>query len=195
MMFLGPYEEGGDFRDESIAGIRRFLDGVWRAVREAQADPGAAEPLARAMHRAIKKVTEDMEALRYNTAISALMTLLNEIKRHGGADRCVAETIVILLAPFAPHVAEELWESLGHETSVFSAHWPAFDAARTVEETVELAVQVNGKVRGRVVVPQSATEEEIVAAALRDSGVRAHIAGKNLRKRVVVPGKLVSLVV
>ncbi len=195
MMFLGPYEEGGDFRDEGIAGVRRFLEGVWRIVRDAALEGSAAEALRRATHRGIKKVTEDTEALRYNTAIAALMTLTNEIRRHGPADRWAAETLVVLLAPFAPHVCEELWEGLGHARSVFEARWPEYDPAALLEDTVEIAVQVNGKVRGRVVVARSASEEEVLSAALGESGVQSHIAGKPLRRKVVVPGKLVSLVV
>jgi leucyl-tRNA synthetase len=195
MMFLGPYEEGGDFRDEGIAGVRRFLEAVWRLVREH--DPAARAPavLLRATHRAIKKVGEDTEALRYNTAIAALMTLLNDIRRDGPADRWVLETLLILLAPFAPHIAEELWEALGHPTSVCAAHWPTYDAALTVEETVVLAVQVNGKVRGRIEVPHGTPEADVLAAALADPAVQAHLEGKPIRRQVVVPGRLVNFVV
>ncbi|GIW41230.1 MAG: leucine--tRNA ligase [Candidatus Binatia bacterium] len=195
MMFLGPYEEGGDFRDEGIAGVRRFVESVWRIVTGLDPEARASAELRRATHRAIQKVTEDTEALRYNTAIAAMMTLVNEIRRHGPADRWVAETLVLLLAPYAPHVAEELWERLGHTESVFDARWPEYDPRELVEETVEIAVQVNGKVRGRVQVRAEATEEEILAAALGQPSVQAHIAGKPLRRKVVVPGKLVNLVV
>jgi len=195
MMFLGPYEEGGDFRDEGIAGIRRFLDAVWRIVRDADLDREISIELRRATHRAIHKVTKDLEELRYNTAIAALMTLTNEIRKHGPANRWVAETLVVLLAPLAPHIAEELWEALGHSTSVFDARWPVHDPAMLAEDTVEIAVQVNGKVRGRVVVPRTAAADEILAAALREPAVQAHVAGKELRRKIVVPGKLVSLVV
>jgi len=193
MMFLGPYEEGGDFRDESIAGTKRFLEGVWRLVREAELDGTASEELKRCVHRAIKKVTEDLEALHYNTAIAALMTLTNEIRKHGPADRWVAETLVILVAPFAPHAAEELWEGLGHGTSVADARWPAYDEAMITVDSVEMAVQVNGKVRGRITVARDAEESTVLALA--DQAVRVHLDGKEIRKRVVVPGKLVSFVV
>jgi leucyl-tRNA synthetase len=195
MMFLGPYEEGGDFRDEGISGVRRFLEGVWRIVQDTKTGHTASEALQRATHRAIKKVTEDVEALHYNTAIAALMTLTNDIRKHGPADNGVAESLVVMLAPFAPHIAEELWEGLGHEATVFAARWPDYDPAMTVEETVELAVQVNGKVRGRVVVPRTASNDEVLAAAMREGSVQTHIAGKELRRKVVVPGRLVSFVV
>jgi leucyl-tRNA synthetase len=195
MMFLGPYEEGGDFRDEGIAGVRRFLDGVWRLVRERDDAARAADGLTRATHRAIKKVGEDIEQLQYNTAIAALMTLLNDIRRLGPADRWVIETVLIMLAPFAPHIGEELWEALGHPTSIFAARWPAYEEGLTLEETVEIAVQVNGKVRGRIAVARDAAENDIIAAALADATVRQHLDGQNIRRRIVVPGRLVNFVV
>ena len=195
MMFLGPYEEGGDFRDEGIAGVRRFLDGVWRLVREHDAGTRASETLVRATHRAIKKVQEDIEHLRYNTAIAALMTLLNDIKRDGPPDRWVLESLLVMLAPFAPHVTEELWEAFGHAATIFDARWPQFDPALTLEDMAVIVVQVNGKVRGRIEVPRDASEESIISAALADAAVKAHIDGKQIRRRVVVPGRLVNLVV
>jgi leucyl-tRNA synthetase len=195
MMFLGPYEEGGDFRDEGIAGIRRFLDGVWRVVREF--DPGAAaDPsLRRATHRTIKKVQDDLEGLRYNTAIAALMTLLNDIRRLGPPDRHTVEALLTLVAPLAPHIAEELWEALGHGTSIFDHRWPTFDPALTLEETVIMAVQVNGKLRGRIEVPRDAPDAAVLEAAAADDGVRPYLAGRTVRRRVVVPGRLVNFVV
>jgi leucyl-tRNA synthetase len=195
MMFLGPYQDGGDFRDEGISGVRRFLEGVWRATRELQPDRAVPAELLRAMHKTVRKVGEDIEALRYNTAIAALMALLNEIRRHGPVNRWAAETVILLLAPFAPHIAEELWQAIGHETSVFDASWPAYDEQWTRDETLELAVQVNGKVRGRVEVPADAPEEVVLAAALSAASVKASIAGRPIKRHVIVAGRLVSLVV
>ncbi len=195
MMFLGPYQEGGDFRDEGIAGARRFLDGVWRLVREHEPRRQVPEPLLRATHKTIRKAGEDIENLRYNTAIAALMSLLNEVRSHGPADRWVSEAMVVMVAPFAPHVAEELWQAMGHSQSVFQARWPSFDPALTRDEMLELAVQVNGKVRGRIQVPADAGEEAVLAAALADAGVQASLAGKAPKRKVIVPGRLVSLVV
>ena len=195
MMFLGPYEEGGDFRDEGITGISRFLDGVWRMVRELDPAAQAPDALRRATHRAIKKVQEDLEGLRYNTAIAALMTLSNDIRRLGPPDRWTIESLLLMVAPLAPHIAEELWEALGHTTGIFAARWPRFDPALTVEETIVVPVQVNGKVRGRIEVPRNASEDDLLAAALADQTVQAHLDGKAIRRRVVVPGRLVNLVV
>lgn len=195
MMFLGPYTEGGDFRDEGIAGVQRFLDGVWRLVRQFDPDAQASDELRKCVHRTVAKVQEDLEELRYNTAIAALMSLVNDIRRHGPADRWVLESLLIMVAPFAPHLAEELWEALGHASSIFDARWPTYDPAALVEEMVELAVQVNGKVRGRVRVPRAASDEEIVRCARDLPSVRGYLEGKTLRKQVVVPGRLVNFVV
>jgi len=195
MMFLGPYEEGGDFRDDGVAGVRRFLDGVWRLVHERDDAARAADALLRATHRAIKKVGEDTEHLQYNTAIAALMTLLNDIRRLGPADRWVIETLLIMLAPFAPHFSEELWQALGHPSGVFAARWPSFEERLMVDDTVVIAVQVNGKVRGRIAVPRDATDADVIAAALAEATVQTHLDGKDIRRRVVVPGRLVNLVV
>jgi len=195
MMFLGPYTEGGDFRDEGIAGVQRFLEGVWRLVRQFDPQAEASPLLRRSVHRTIAKVQEDLEELRYNTAIAALMSLVNDIRRHGPADRWVLECLLLMVAPFAPHLAEELWEALGHRTSIFDARWPEYDPQALVEESVEIAVQVNGKVRGRITVARTASEEEIVRAAQSLPSVQSHLAGKTVRKCVVVPGRLVSFVV
>jgi RNA polymerase sigma factor (sigma-70 family) len=135
LMFLGPYQEGGDFRDEGIAGIRRFLDKVWTAVSAA---PANAAPLAptvqRKLHQTVGKVTDDTEGLRYNTAISALMEYLNTLRSEGGASAEALNPLLIMLAPFAPHMAEECWERLGHGESIFDATWPAYDRARGAGE-------------------------------------------------------------
>ncbi len=195
MMFLGPYTEGGDFRDEGIAGVQRFLEAVWRLVRQFDPQAQASPVLRRSVHRTIAKVQEDLEELRYNTAIAALMSLANDIRRYGPPDRWVLECLLIMIAPFAPHLAEELWEALGHQTSIFDARWPQYDPQALLEEQVELAVQVNGKVRGRITVARTASDEEIVRAAQEIPSVRAHLQGKTIRKQVVVPGRLVSFVV
>jgi leucyl-tRNA synthetase len=208
MMFLGPYEDGGDFRDEGIAGVQRFLETVWRLVREHDPSAVASEALLRATHRTIKKVQEDIEALRYNTAIAALMTLLNVVRREGTPSRWVLDSLLIMLAPFAPHIAEELWEVLSDDArsrsifdndapsrSIFDAEWPPYDPRMTIDEVVELVVQVNGKVRGRIALPREADDAAIIAAALAEPGVRAHLDGRTIRKQVVVPGRLVSFVV
>jgi leucyl-tRNA synthetase len=198
LMFLGPLQEGGDFRDEGISGPRRFLDKVWAMVADAAGsepeDEIRREVLTR-WHQSIKRVTEGVDTLRYNTAIAALMELVNTLREQNCCDRRPVEDLVVMLAPFAPHFAEECWERLGHETSVFEASWPAYDAALTMEDRVEIAVQVNGRTRSRVTVDRGAEQAAVLAAAQADETTRRFTAGKELRKVIYVPNRLLNLVV
>jgi len=203
LMFLGPYQEGGDFRDEGISGIRRFLDKVWSLVQAAGAAGGEmSAPAQRKLHQTIRGVAEDLEELRYNTAIAKLMEYVNVLRGKGSDDIAspvvgpeLLEPLVLMLAPLAPHFAEECWEALGHDRTVFAARWPAFDPALAQEEEIELVVQVNGKVRGRIFVPAGLTEADAVERALAVEGVRKFVEEKPLRKTVYVENRLVNLVV
>ena len=196
LMFLGPYQEGGDFRDAGISGPYNFLTRLWDAVLSSQEraiDPEVEQKL----HATIKKVTEDLEALSYNTAVAAMMEYLN-VARAGGRtpERAAVEPLVPLVAPFAPHVAEELWERLGNSGSVFDGgRWPSYDPAKTVADTVEFVVQVNGKLRARMPMRRGITEADAREAALADENVQKFIDGKEVRKMVFVPDRLVNLVV
>jgi len=195
LMFLGPYQEGGDFRDAGISGIRRFLDKVWGLVADtASAQAAPAPDLERLLHRTIRKVGDDTAALGYNTAIAAMMEYVNAL-REGAPVRALVEPLVVLLAPYAPHFAEECWERLGHATSVMDAVWPASDAAKAAAGDVEVVVQVNGKVRARLQFPRGTGEGEAVEAAKADPAVQRFIEGKEIRKVIFVPDRLVSLVV
>jgi leucyl-tRNA synthetase len=198
LMFLGPYQEGGDFRDAGISGIRRFLDKVWslvEGVRDEAEPTGPDEAgLVRLMHRTVQKVTHDTAGLCYNTAIAAMMEYVNAL-RAGRASRALVEPLVVLLAPFAPHLAEELWERLGHSESVMDASWPSFDSKLALADEVELVVQVNGKVRARLKLPRGTAEEEAVEAAKADPAVRKLLDGNVLKKVIFVKDRLVNLVV
>jgi len=203
LMFLGPYQEGGDFRDEGISGIRRFLDKMWGLVNAATFEGGEiAAPTMRKLHQTISGVADDLEELRYNTAIAKLMEYVNVLRGRGTDDAAVPdlctellEPLVVMLAPLAPHFAEECWERLGHDTSVFEASWPAFDPTLAAEEEIELVVQVNGRVRGRVSVPVGIEQADAVARALEVEAVRKFVEGKPLRKTIYVENRLVNLVV
>jgi leucyl-tRNA synthetase len=194
LMFLGDYQQGGDFRDASISGVNRYLNRLWSSVADHSIE-GAPDPtVMSALQRTIKKVGEDIPKLSYNTAIAALMEYMNTLRegeRH--PHRAEVEPLVQLTAAFAPHLGEELWQRLGHTESVFDAGWPRFDAALIVEETVTYAVQVNGKLRGTIDLAPDISQDAAVAAALADPGVRRHIAAEP--KRVIfVPKKLLNFV-
>jgi leucyl-tRNA synthetase len=149
----------------------------------------------RKLHQTIRKVSEDIPQLSYNTAIAAMMAYMNVLRAgERRAHRAEVEPLVQLVAPFAPHIAEELWERLGHDRGVFESGWPAYDAALAAEETIELVVQVNGKVRGRLHVPPDITKEDALAAALADDAIRKFVPGEP-KKVVFVPGRLLNIVV
>ena len=195
LMFLGPFQEGGDFRDSGIVGQRRFLEKVWGLVHDAAAANNDSLPaeLERKLHRTIRKVTEDTEALHYNTAISAMMEFVNDLK--GAGSRSLTEPLVIMLAPYAPHIAEELWERLGHSDSVFQARWPAYDERLASAGDVEIAIQVNGKLRSRLTVPRGMAEKDVLARVLADEAVKKFVDGQKVKKVIYVQDRLVNLVV
>ena len=198
LMFLGPFQEGGDFRDEGIVGIRRFLDRVWTLVHETAANGGEeAAPAAveQKLHRTIRKVTSDTEALQYNTAIAAMMEYVNEIREQGAGSRELFTPLIIMLAPYAPHIAEELWEVLRGKGTVFEQHWPAYDARLASAGDVEIAVQVNGKLRSRLTVPRGMAEKDVIARVLADEAIKKFVDGSPLKKVIFVQDRLVNLVV
>jgi len=198
LMFLGPFQAGGDFRDSGISGPRRFLDKVWELVGQSIREDACGEiqkaGLAR-WHRTVKKVTDDYETLDYNTAIAAMMEMLNVLREANCCERRLVEDLVVMLAPLAPHFAEECWERLGHRTSAFDASWPAYDPRLLVEDVVEVVVQVNGKTRGKVTVMRDAAESIVVARARGEESVARHVGDQTIRKVIHVPNRLVNLVV
>ena len=195
LMFLGPFQEGGDFRDSGIVGQRRFLEKVWALVHEAGGAGVAGAPeLQQKLHRTIRKVSADTEALQYNTAIAAMMEYVNGLK-HGAVSRALVEPLVIMLAPYAPHIAEELWSALGNATSIFAARWPAYDERLASAGDVEIAVQVNGKLRSRLTVPRGMAEKDVLARVLADEAVKKFVDGQKVKKVIFVQDRLVNLVV
>ncbi|MBK9065819.1 MAG: leucine--tRNA ligase [Gemmatimonadetes bacterium] len=196
LMFLGPLQEGGDFRDAGINGPRRFLERVWVMVAEAEESGGELrKDLVTRWHATRKKCAEDIEGLRYNTAIAALMELVNHMKDAGCRDTAMVRDLVVMLAPFAPHFSEECWERLGGTGSVFDAGWPMWDEALTVADEIELPVQVSGKTRSKVSVARNATEADAKAVALADPTVRRFTDGKEIKKVIYVPNRLLNIVV
>jgi leucyl-tRNA synthetase len=205
-MFLGPFQEGGDFRDEGIVGIRRFLEKVWALAHQAMQTPGGSlqtpggspgkvDAVTQKLHRTIRKVTVDTAALQYNTAIAAMMEYVNELREQGAGSRELITPLVIMLAPYAPHIAEELWALLGGEKSVFEARWPTYDERLASAGDVEIAVQVNGKLRSRLIVPRGMAQQDVLARVLADEVVKKFVDGQPLKKVVYVQDRLVNLVI
>jgi leucyl-tRNA synthetase len=204
-MFMGPLEAVKPWSMNGVEGVYRFLSRVWRlviddAAETAKLHPGVtdAEPdkeTLRQLHRTIQKVTEDTEGMRFNTAISAMMEFTNHLTGQKVRPRKVLEPLVLLLAPYAPHVAEELWAALGHKSTLAYEPWPKFDAALTKADEIEIPVQVNGKVKAKLLVPAETDEKGLEAAALADPKVKEQIAGKAVKLVKVVPRRLVNIVV
>ncbi len=201
LMFLGPFAEGGDYRDEGIQGPFGFLHRLHDTVVTAAArDDGSLPPdpeVERKLHKTIKQVSEQLPNLQYHTAIAAMMEYLNSVRAGGRKPvRAEVEPLVVLVAPFAPHLAEELWERLGHPASIFTgASWPGFDPAKAAAETVRIAVQVNGKLRGTVEVPLDTSQPQVETLARAQENVSRHLEGVGLRRVVFVPNRLLNFVV
>ncbi|MCH7856855.1 MAG: leucine--tRNA ligase [Gemmatimonadetes bacterium] len=206
LMFLGPYEEGGDYQDEGIQGphgfLHRLYDTVTTAVdlenHEGSRNPAVADPdVERKLHQTIRQLTRQIPELGYNTSIAAMMEYLNVVRAGGRtAQRSEVEPLVVMIAPFAPHMAEELWEHLGHTDSIFDgANWPAFDEAKTRETSVKLAVQVNGKLRATVEGPTGMDQDAAEAAARSDENVARYLDGATLKRVIYVPNRLLNFVV
>jgi leucyl-tRNA synthetase len=195
-MFMGTFDQAKPWDMRSIEGSARFLRRVWTMVLELEgAAPAAGDGAVADRHRAIKKVTEDLELFGFNTCIAALMSYSNEIQKQPVPTKIDLETLLILLNPFAPHITEELWSKLGHDDLLCRQAWPAWDAKFLIESTIEYAVQVNGKLRSTFSIAADAAEAAILDAALADAKVIAAIDGKTMVKKIVVPKKLVNLVV
>ena len=196
LMFLGPFEQGGDYREQGLHGPHGFLSRLWQSV--VQAEDRTPDPeVERKLHQTIRQVSEQLPGLHYNTAIAAMMEYLNVVRAGGRiAARGEVEPLVVMIAPFAPHLAEELYQRLGYNDGVFeSAAWPSYDPAKLVEERLEIVVQVQGKVRGQVEVAADADEETVTQAALGNDNVSRFLKDKTVRKTIYVPGKLINLVV
>ena len=194
-MFIGDFEKAAPWNTASIKGCKRFLDRVWSMQEHILPGEGYRPETEALMHRTIKKVSEDIEVLKHNTAIAALMTLMNEFEAKGGCTRDEFKTLLLLLNPFAPHLTEELWQQQGFEGQMAYAAWPTYEDAKCVESTVEIAVQVNGKVKARLKVPADIESADAIALAKAEPNVAPLLDGKTVVKEIYVKGKLVNLAV
>ena len=195
-MFMGPLTMSKPWSTQGTIGVYRFLDRIWRIATEKRIeDVAIPAELEKLLHKTVKKVTNDTATLNFNTAISQMMVLVNEMNKLEVVPKKVLETLTLLLSPYTPHLAEELWSMLGHEPSVANEKWPEYDEALCAEDTIEMVVQVNGKLRARIPMPTTASKDEMLAEAKRNAKIVPYIEGKSLVKEIVVPGKLVNLVV
>lgn len=203
LAFIGPYNVVGAYpwNTESLSGVRRFLDKIWRLIERAESSKqqavsgnGGEKEIEGLLHKTIKKVTEDIETFRFNTAISSLMILANRLEKESALFISHYSTLILLLSPFAPHIAEELWEKMGRTSSIFLEKWPKWDEKLIVDETITMVLQVNGKVRDTIFVPADIAEEDIKKLALASKKVQKFIDGKEVQKTIFVKGKLVNIV-
>ena len=202
-MFMGPLEQAKPWNTRSVDGVHRFLARAYRLILDPDTGKKSATVLdaeptreqQRVLHATIQKVTDDIEGLRFNTAIASLMEFVNAGTKWGHIPQQTAEGFTLLLAPFAPHLAEELWHQLGHEDTLAYEPWPTFDPDLLKEDSVEIAVQVNGKLRGTVIVDADASKDAMLSAARAEPNVARYLEEGTLRKEIAVPGRLVNFVV
>ncbi len=195
VLFMGDYEQAAPWSESSVKGCKRFIDRVFNLQEILTDGDEYSKELMSAMHKTVKKVSEDIEQMKYNTAIAALMTLLNKIYEIGKINRAELKTLIILVNPFAPHVTEEMWANCGYgEMLAKDAKWPSFDEAKCIDSTVEIVVQINGKIRARLSVPTDIKSDKAIALAKKDEGIAAALEGKNIIKEIYVKGKLVNIV-
>ena len=206
LMFMGPFDQGGDFRDAGIAGITRFLNKIWNlrskislssipVIEGKDSKKRNLASLENIIHKTIKKVTEDIENLKYNTAISALMILVNELEKEQKLEIRNLELLIKLLAPFAPYITEEIWHQFGNKKSIHISEWPKYDSQKIQEKTFELVVQINGKVRDRFSIPAGIPQKEAEELTMKRENVRKYITGKKLRKIIYIPDRLINIVI
>ena len=191
-MFIGAFEQAAAWSTDGVKGCRRFLDRVWKIKDSVTGAGGYSKELETKMHQTIKKVSQDYEGLKFNTALAAQMALLNEFYRIGSVTRDEWKTFLLLLNPVAPHITEELWEESGFEGRCYAQKWPVWDEAKTIEDTVEMAIQVNGKMRGTVTIPRTADKDTALSAAKEELGNRLN---GTIVKEIYVPGRIINFVV
>ena len=203
-MFMGPLEQSKPWSMNGVSGVRNFLDRVWRmlidkdqeqaVLHSAVVDVEPTDEQTRTLHKTIKAVTQDIESLSFNTAIARMMEFTNFFTRQDQRPKSIMESFVLLLSPFAPHIGEELWRALGHEKSLAHETWPAFDETLTVDSTVEIPVQIMGKIKSKIVVARGMSKDDLLATAKADPKIKGLLEGKTIRKEIAVPDRLVNIV-
>ncbi|MBC3889866.1 leucine--tRNA ligase [Acetobacterium paludosum] len=195
ILFIGDYEKSAPWSDNGAKGCRRFLDRVWKLQDMVSEEEGYGKVLETAIHKTIKKVNNDYEEMKYNTAIAALMTLLNDFNKAGIITKAGLKTFILLLYPVAPHITSEIWQNMKMGGTLDEAAWPQYDESKTVDNVIEMAVQINGKVRGTITLPVDADTETAREIALNQENILAYTQGKTIVKEIYVPGKIFNIVV
>ena len=190
-MFMGPFEQAIAWNESALVGPRRFLEKVWRLKEKIDGD---LEGSISIMHQTIKKVSEDIESMGFNTAVSTMMIFANALEKREKISKNEFETLLLLLAPFAPHITEELWAALGHKSSIHKESWPVYDKNKIEQDEVTLAIQIDGKVRASLVVSRTQSEDEVRVRALALPEVKKWLLGKEPKKIIIIPNKVVSIV-
>ena len=194
-MFMGDFEKAAPWSDNGVRGCKRFLDRIARMEEMVVDGDEYSKEMVTLMHQTIKKVTEDYETLKFNTAIAQLMKLTNEVYDRGKINRAEFKTFLILLNPVAPHLTEELWERAGFEGYLHETTWPEYDESKTVADLIEIPVQINGKFKGKVTVDRNASKDEIAEAVHQEKAVRSIPEDKRIVKEIYVPGRIYNIVV
>ncbi len=195
-MFMGPLEVSKPWSDSGVEGARKFLNRVWNFFTEPSNIVDTEVPaLDKVYHKSVKKITEDFESLGFNTAISQMMIFVNAVYKEGKCPREYAEGLIKMLSCIAPHICEEMWQQLGHDGTIAYEPWPVYDESKTCDDTVEIVVQINGKVRSTIAIPVNCPKEEAIALAKADERIAAAIEGKTVIKEIAVPNKIVNIVV
>jgi leucyl-tRNA synthetase len=202
-MFMGPFSQSSSWSTNGLVGAKKFLDKTWKVFQEKElvdCEGGGCENISKELpplfHKTIKKVTEDIETFNFNTAVSQMMIFINECLRHDKLPKTALEKFLMLLAPFAPHIAEEIWQNiLKHEKSIFLEKWPKYDENKIQDETIEMVIQVNGKVRDKIQVEVDISEDEAKKIALGSERVQKFTQGKEVRKIIFVKGRLINVVI
>ncbi len=195
VLFMGDYEKAAPWSENSVRGCKRYIDRVWNLMENVTDDAGYSAELESAFHKTIRKVTSDIENMKFNTAIAALMTLMNDISAKGSITKGELKTYLTMLNPFAPHITEEMWEMAGFEGMMVTAPWPEYDEAKTVDKEIEIPVQICGKLRSVLKIAADADKDTILAAAKADPKILPYTEGKTVIKEIFVPGKMVNLIV
>ena len=194
-MFMGPLEMSKPWQTDGLIGLWRFVEKVWKIASSLDDDATMTDDLRKLMHKTIKKVTEDTDTLNFNTGISALMVYVNDLVKLQKAPLEAVKTITLLLSPYTPHLAEEMWSMLGEKPSVTKQPWPTYDEALCKDDTITVGVQVNGKLRGSISVSTDATSEDMLNAAKSEENVKKYLDGHTIIKEIAIPGKIVNIVI